>query len=455
MQFRCIASLAAIAAMAGVLVSAASQAETLTDALAQTYSSNPTLLSSRASLRATDESLPQALSGWRPTVELSGSAGLARQKSSTTGSREQDLTPRSYGLQVTQPVYRGGRTVSATAEAEANIEAVRAQLQSTEQSVLLSAVTAYLDVLRDAARVQLTRNNEAVLQRQLEATNDRFEVGEVTRTDVAQSQARLAGALAARVAAEGDLAQSRASYQQVIGVPPGTLEAAPPLPALPQSQDDALSLGLDQNPDVRAARYSEEASKHAVRTAFGQVLPTVSVVGALDRSDETSIRNTDSRSASITAQVSVPLYQSGSVHSRVREAKERRNQARIEVEVSERDVTDRITRAWEVLVSSRSQIVAREEEVKANQIALEGVRQEAEVGSRTTLDVLDAEQELLDAQVAMVVAERDEYVAGFQLLAAVGGLTARKLDLPVNLYDPAQHLEQVRNKWWGLNPPEE
>lgn len=455
MQFRCVAMFAAVAAMTTVLASAAAGAETLTDALVKAYSSNPTLLSARASLRATDESLPQALSGWRPTVELNGSVGVSRRKSSTTGSREQDLTPRTYGIQVTQPLYRGGRTVSATNEAEATIEAVRARLLSTEQSVLLNAVTVYIDVLRDAARVQLTRNNEAVLQRQLEATNDRFEVGEVTRTDVAQAQARLAGAIAARVAAEGDLAQSRASYQEVIGSPPNTLEAAPPLPALPEDQEEALSLGLDQNPDVVSARYDEKASGHAVRTAFGRVLPTVNLVGAVDRSDETTIRNSDSRNASLTAQLSVPLYQSGAVHSQVREAKERRNQARIDVEVAERDVTDRIAQAWEVLVSSRSQIAAREEEVRANQIALEGVRQEAEVGSRTTLDVLDAEQELLDAQVALVVAERDEYVAGFQLLAAVGGLTARKLDLPVALYDPAVHLEQVRNKWWGLNPPEE
>lgn len=455
MQFRCVAMLAAVAAMTSVLASAAARAETLTDALAQAYSSNPTLLSARASLRATDESLPQALSGWRPTVELNGSVGVSRRKSSTTGSREQDLTPRTYGIQVTQPLYRGGRTVSATNEAEATIEAVRARLLSTEQTVLLNAVTVYIDVLRDAARVQLTRNNESVLQRQLEATNDRFEVGEVTRTDVAQAQARLAGAIAARVAAEGDLAQSSASYQEVIGSPPNTLEAAPPLPALPEDQEEALSLGLDQNPDVVSARYDEKASGYAVRTAFGRVLPTVNLVGAVDRSDETTTRNSDSRNASLTAQLSVPLYQSGAVHSQVREAKERRNQARIDVEVAERDVTDRIAQAWEVLVSSRSQIAAREEEVKANQIALEGVRQEAEVGSRTTLDVLDAEQELLDAQVALVVAERDEYVAGFQLLAAVGGLTARKLDLPVTLYDPAVHLEQVRNKWWGLNPPEE
>ena len=441
--------------MAGVFGLASAQAETLTDALTQTYTSNPTLLSARASLRATDESVPQALSGWRPTVELSGSAGLSQRKSSTTGNRKQDLTPRSYGLQVTQPLYRGGRTVSATEEAEATVEAVRARLLSTEQTVLLSAVTAYIDVLRDAARVQLTRNNEAVLQRQLDASNDRFEVGEVTRTDVAQSQARLAGAQAARVAAEGDLAQSRATYQQIIGASPGSLEAAPPLPELPQSQEDAVALGLTQNPDALSARYSEQATQHAVRTAFGLVLPSVNLVGALDRSDETAARNSDSSSASLTAQLNVPLYQSGAVHSQVREAKERRNQARIDVEVAERDVVEQVRLAWEVLVSSRSQIAARLEEVRANQIALEGVRQEAEVGSRTTLDVLDAEQELLDAQVALVIAERNEYVAGFQLLSAVGGLTARKLELPVEYYDPADHLDQVRDKWWGLTPPGE
>jgi TolC family type I secretion outer membrane protein len=438
------------ACLAGATGSHALGAETLTDALVQTYNHNPTLLSERASLRATDESVPQARSGWRPTVSLNGSVGVARRDSSIT-SREQDLVPRSYGLEVSQPLYRGGRTVSSTDEAEATVQALRARLLSVEQSVLLSAVTAYIDVLRDAARVQLTRNNEMVLQRQLEATNDRFEVGEVTRTDVAQSQARLSGASAARVAAEGDLAQSRATYQQIIGASPGTLEAAPPLPDLPQSQEDAMSLSLEQNPDVLNARYSEQAAQHAVRTAVGQLLPTVDLVGALDRSDETTARNVDTSNASVSAQVRVPLYQSGAVHSRVREAKERRSQARIDVEVAERQVVERATQAWEILVSSRSQISAREEEVKANQIALEGVRQEAEVGSRTTLDVLDAEQELLDAQVALVVAERNEYVAGFELLAAVGGLTAQKLELPVEFYDPAEHLDQVRNKWWGLS----
>ena len=455
MAFRRVAAFVAFAVVAAFFVRA--EAETLTDALSQAYSSNPTLLSARAALRATDETVPQAKSGWRPTVELNGSAGLAQRKSTgpTALNREQDLTPRTYGLEVTQPLYRGGRTVSATEEAEATVLSTRARLLSTEQTVLLRAVTAYIDVLRDAARVQLTRNNEAVLQRQLEATNDRFEVGEVTRTDVAQAQARRAGAQAARVAAEGDLAQSRATYQEVIGSSAGTLEAAPPLPDLPQSQEDAISLGLDQNPDVISARYNEQAAEHAVRTAFGLLLPTVNLVGALDRSDETSARNTDSRNASLTAQLNVPLYQSGSVHSQVREAKERRSQARVDVEVAERDVTEQVTQAWEVLVSSRSQIAARQEEVRANQIALEGVRQEAEVGSRTTLDVLDAEQELLDSQVALVVAERDEYVAGFQLLAAIGGLTAQRLDLPVTLYDPAVHLDRVRNKWWGLTPPSE
>lgn len=439
----------------GVLVAAAVptgiRADNLTDALVSAYSSNPTLLAERAAVRATDEGVPQALSGWRPTVSVSGSAGVQQSKTDLTS--EQDLNPLSGTLDVTQPLYRGGRTVSATDEAESNVLAARSRLRSVEQTVLLNAVTAYLDVLRDEARVQLNRNNEAVLQRQLEATRDRFEVGEVTRTDVAQSEARLSNAVASRVAAQGDLASSRATYQQVIGRPAADLEPAPPLPALPESLEDSLSISRDENPDVDAARFSEAAAGFGVTTAFGQLLPTVNLVGQMRRSDETTTENVASRSDSIIAQVTVPLYQSGSVTSQVRQAKQVRNQRRIEIEATLRTTLEATEQAWEALVAARSQIDSRAEQVRANEIALEGVKQEAAVGSRTVLDVLDAEQELLDARVALVVAERDEYVAGYRLISAIGRLDVVNLDLPVQAYDPTVHFDEVRDKWWGLTPP--
>jgi TolC family type I secretion outer membrane protein len=444
---RSLALAAALLPFAG----STSSAETLFDALAQAYASNPTLLAQRASVRAVDEGVPQALSGWRPTVSAEAGAGLRQSKSS--GNREQDLIPLNGGLSVTQPLYRGGRTVAGTMSAESNVLAARQTLRSVEQSVLLDGVRVYLDVLRDQARVQLTKNNEAVLTRQLEASRDRFEVGEITRTDVAQSEARLSNARAQRVSAEGDLAASRASFEQVIGRAPGALEPAPELPGLPGSLAEAIELAQQQNPDVAAARETETAAGHDVRVASGRMLPSVDLVGSVQRSDETSFEDVSNRNDSLIAQVKVPLYQAGSVSSQVRQAKEVRNQRRIEIEIARRAVVEEARQAWEALIAARSQISAREQEVRANEIALEGVKQEAAVGSRTTLDVLDAEQELLDSRVALVISDRDEYVTGYRLLAAVGGLTASGLGLQVAPYDPGKHLQQVRDKWWGIDPP--
>jgi TolC family type I secretion outer membrane protein len=318
--------------------------------------------------------------------------------------------------------------------------------------VLLDAIIAYMNVLRDQARVQLTSNNEEVLRRQLEAARDRFEVGELTRTDVAQAEARVAGAVSTRTAAEGDLETSRATYLRVIGAPAVELQPAPPLPPLPQTLEAAVDDALRNNPSLQESRYTEEAQRHAVRAAIGNLLPTVSLVGEVTRSStigDDEPLSTTAGSEALIAQVVVPLYQSGAVSAQIRQAKQTRNQRRIEIEETRRVVEERTIQAWETLLATRQAIVSRREQVSANQIALEGVIQENAVGARTTLDVLDAEQELLDSQVALVVAERDEYVAGFALIAAVGGLSAQALDLAVTPYDPAQHYGRVRNKWWG------
>ncbi|MBT3535808.1 MAG: TolC family outer membrane protein, partial [Rhodospirillaceae bacterium] len=378
-------------------------------------------------------------------------AGLQRSKTSTSGTREQDLKPRSYSADISQSIYAGGRTEAGTFQAESSVQVARAQLRVAEQTVLSNGVTAFLDVLRDQARVQLTRNNEVVLRRQLEATKDRFEVGEVTRTDVAQAEARLSGVLANRVDAEGALASSRASYRQIFGVMPGTLQPAPPLPNLPVSEAEVLTIAEAENPAITVALYNQEVARHGVDDATGRLLPTVDLTGRLRRSHETSIESSDGHAYSIFAEVSVPLYQAGAVHALVRQSKELLNQRRIEVEESRRNVIEAASQAWERTTTTRSQIAARSEAIRANEIALEGVRQEAEVGSRTTLDVLDAEQELLDSRVALVIAERDEYVAGYQLLAAIGRLTAAHIALPVQIYDPNRHYQKVRNKWWGWN----
>lgn len=444
-------ALSAGAALA--LMAAPAAAETLQEALAAAYANNPELRAERARLRATDEAVPQALSGWRPTISVTGSIG--RERARTSAIDEQQLTPTVRQLDVTQPLYRGGRTTAETQQAESQVRAGRAFLQSVEQTVLLNAVTAYMDVLREQANVELTTNNEQVLARQLEATRDRFEVGEVTRTDVAQAEARLSRATADRVAAQGRLGVQRATYARVIGNLPGKLEPAPPLPPLPTSLAAAIEEATTQHPDLEAAHYVEAAARYNVRAATASLLPSVSLVGRSLRSDEATLEDNSTRSDSLRAQVTIPLYQSGAVESQIRQAKEIANQRRIEIEQTRRAIVEATTQAWEDLQAARERIASTREQVRANEIALEGVRQEALVGSRTTLDVLDAEQELLDSRVALVAAERDEYVAAFRLLAAIGRLQAAQMGLPVEIYDPTVHYRQVRNKWWGWNTPDE
>jgi len=435
--------------VAVALFAAPAQAETLFEALATAYTSNPSLQAARAAVRGSDEGVPQALAGWRPTVSLNGSLGVLKSKTGSTS--EQNLIPRSYSADLSQSLYAGGRTVAGTAQAESAVQVARAQLKVVEQQILATGVTVFLDVLRDQARVQLNKNNELVLRRQLEATRDRFEVGEVTRTDVAQAEARLSGVVAERVDTEGSLASSRASYRRIFGVMPGSLQPAPPLPILPATEAEAVAIAEGENPSISEALNREAVARHGVEDATGRLLPRVDLTGRARGTDEISTENSDGTSYSLIAAVSIPLYQAGAVHSLVRQSKELLNQRRIEVEVSRRDVIEAASQAWERMTTTRSQISARSEAIRANEIALEGVRQEAEVGSRTTLDVLDAEQELLDSRVALVIAERDEYVAGYLLLAAIGRLTATHISLPVQIYDPGQHYQKVRNKWWGWN----
>lgn len=443
------------AALAITVVGFGANAQTLEDALVKAYQSNPTIKADRARLRATDEGVPQAISNWRPTVDLSGSTGWDRTDSTTSRTVRNRTTeisnPASATLSVTQNLYRGGRTIAATEEAENNVRADRARLSSTEQGILLNAATAYADVVRDQAVLELNENNERVLQRQLEATQDRFRVGEVTRTDVSQAESRLSRATADRIAAEGSLIDSQANYENIIGERPGRLQSEPPLGGLPGSLDDATSAAKDGNFDVQRTRFIEASARNNVDEIVGELLPAVSVTGSLQTNHETVNSNSESQEMSVIAQVSMPLYASGSVTSRVREAKQLVSQRRDELAQAVRDAVEDATEAWQQLSTGRAQIEAFTAEVTAAEIALEGVREEANVGSRTVLDVLDAEQELLNARVSLVRAQRDVLVATYQLRQAVGSLTARQLGLPVQLYDVETNYRDVRGKWWGLS----
>ncbi len=448
------AAACAAAVLAGLLTGLAggdrTAAESLDVALVQAYLNNPTLRARRAGLRATDERVPQALSGWRPTVRLSGNAGYDITDDRTSRPRSQETNPTEFDLEIRQPVFRGLRTLSATREAENQVLADRSRLKDTEQTVLFQAVIAYMDVVRDQSVLELTINNVRVLERQLEAARERFKVRVVTRTDVSQAVSRLARATAQRVAAEGDLTSSRATYERVIGTVPGRLIKPKVTLALPLTLEEATGLASTGNPKVVSARHIVQAASQRIKVVRGELLPELAIVGRVERSKERDSPRDMSESASLTAQLTVPIYLSGSVQSRVREAKQLFGQRRVEVEEARRQAIEAAVQAVEALETARAQIHAFESETRATGIALKGVQEESSVGARTVLDVLDAEQEFLDAQVNLVRVQRDEIVAQFQLLAAIGQFTAEELGLAVDYYDATKHYWQVRGKWFGI-----
>lgn len=452
----CVA--AALLLGATALTSPRAQAEELLEALTSAYQTSPVLQAQRASLRATDETVSQAFSGWRPSVTASGSYGRQRirteQPLSFLGlggsiSNDRRLWPFTGEVKISQPIFRGGRTVNGIRQAEAGVMAGRELLLSAEQTVLLGAVTAYMDVLRDMAVVELNRNQVEVLTRQLQATNDRFRVGEITRTNVAQAEARLSGAQSNLTAAEAALIASNSAYERVIGHKPADLKDPPSLPSLPESEDSAQTQALERNPQLRAALEAERASAHAVKVEVGKLLPTVAVEASTRILNDVNTKGLEQDEAAITALLQVPLYESGAVYSSVRQAREINSQRRLEAAQARRQVIEGARNAWEGLRSTKARIISDKEAVRANEIALEGVRQEADVGARTTLEVLDAEQELLNARVALVRSQRNETVAGYNLLSSGGGLTASGLGLAAEVYDPALHYNEVRTKMIG------
>lgn len=448
---RCRGWLARLA-MAPLLVAALAPgvafADTLDQALAKAYNSNPRLLAERARLRAIDEAVPQALSNWRPTVTLTAEAGITRTDSATTTPHVRTTEPTTADITVTQPLYRGGRTTAETARAENEVRAARARLSSVEQGVLLSGTRAYVDVFRDLAVVELNIKNVQRVRRQLQATGDRFRVGEVTRTDVSQAEARLARATADRVQAEGNLISSRAIYRNIIGEAPGEL-AQPTLKDLPASETEAQELAGGANPDVIAAEFDEKAARDDIKVIHGELLPELNVKGTLSASDEASSPTSSRNRGEIMAELTIPLYQAGDVYSRLRETKEVASQRRQQVHEARRNAIEAAARAWESLSTARARVRAFQEEVRANEIALIGVETEALVGTRIVLDILDAEQELLDAEVNLVRSQRDEIIAGHELKLAVGRLTAVHLGLPVKIYDFEGNYRSVRDRWFG------
>jgi outer membrane protein len=453
-------SVGAAAVAAALLSARPASAETLESALAQAYRNSPTLNAQRAALRATDESVPQALAGYRPRITGSIDSGYQHYEATTLSGgnivrTNTNLSPRGGNVGLVQTVFNGHRTGNLTRQAEASVLAGRETLRNAVQTALLEAATAYMNVLRDTAILDLQRRNVQVLQEQLKQTRDRFNVGEVTRTDVAQSESRVAASQSQILSAEANLKASQANYQRVVGVAPVNLRAGMPVDRLsPGSLDGAISQGRSQHPTVVAAQYTVDAAQHAVKAAEGSLYPTVTLESNVQKRWDLAPGTFDQLTGTVLGRVQVPIYQGGSEYSVIRQQKETLGQRRIELDVQRDQVRQSVVQAWSQLQATKAQIIAAQAQVTATEVALNGVREEARVGQRTTLDVLNAQQELVNARVSLVTAQRDRVVASFTLLAAVGRLSPEAMGLKIEVYDPRVHYHQVRDKWIGVRTPD-
>lgn len=408
----------------------------LQEALHETYLHNPTLRAARAATKATFEKLPQALAGWLPSATASGGvtySTLNRDPGGTTKNTEKEAA-----VSVSQSLYRGGRTVAGTRAATALIDAQLGTLASAERSVLYQAVVSYMDVLQARAVVNVNEQNRKVIDRQLKATQDRFNVGDVTRTDVAQSEFRLARAQADLTAAGGSLRATRAVFEQVVGMPPENLVLPGPSAfSFPSSTDEAAHMAETYNPDVIAAQARELAAKENVDIEFGSLLPDVSVnAGASMTRDPSGFALDGTDAANVGVSASMPLYEGGATRSRVRAAKYTANELYMKVIEAKRAAREEAVRAFENLNTAQAELISRQAQVRAAEIARDGVRAEAEQGERTILDALDADLEVRDAQVAMITARRNKVVAEYALASALGMLVPGNIGISDKVFDP-------------------
>jgi outer membrane protein len=462
-QSRAIASLI-LGVCVAVAVCAAAAADTLEWALVQAYENNPSLNAQRATLRATDENVPQALSGYRPKISITSTDGgtYASQKTNTVSSgvvvneqRSGDLGVYGIGATATQTLYNGNQTANRTRQAESQVMGARETLRVTEQQVLLDAATSYMNLLRDQAILDLNRRNVEVLTEQLKQTRDRFNVGEVTRTDVAQAESRLAAGRSALLGAQSNYVTSQANYRRVIGVDPGRLDPGTPVDRLsPLTLPGAINQGQTQSPSVLAAMYGVDIAELAVKISEGALYPNLGLTLNAAQLYNNQLGFNRQTTASVLGTLTVPIYQGGAEYSAIRQSKETVGQQRLNLDVNRDQARETVVASWGQLDATKAQIEATTAQVNAAEIALNGVREEARVGQRTTLDVLNAQQELVNARVALVTAQHDRVVASYTLLAAVGGLSMAHLGLNVIIYDPQVHYQQVRDAWIGVRTPD-
>lgn len=440
-------------------------ADTIEAALVRAYQNNPQLNAQRAQVRVTDENVPQALSGYRPRVAVTASAGVAYTDAlSTQGGTPTTVVrtpivggnaPRSIGATVTQTLFNGQQTANRTRAAEGQVSGAREALRSLDSSVLLSAATIYMDYLRDSAIVEVQKSNVRVLEQTLKQTRDRFNVGEVTRTDVAQSEAQLAAGRTQLLTAEANLTTTRSNFRRIIGNEPVNLAPGSPVDRyLPATLPAAVELGLIQNPNVTAAMFGVDVNFLNVKVAEGALLPTVTLQAAVQQSYEQSLIQYRSFGASATAQLNVPIYQGGAEYALIRQSKETLAQQRLALEQTRDQTRANVVTAWGQLVAGKAQVQSAQSQVQASEIALNGVREEAKAGQRTTLDVLNAQQALVNARVALVTAQHDRVVASYSVLDKVGRLSPQTLNLATTVYDPSVHYHQVRDSWAGVRTPD-
>jgi outer membrane protein len=455
-------AICAVTIAAAAIMGTAGQvaADTLLSALAQAYQVNPQLNSQRAIVRQTDEGVPQALSDYRPHVRANAGVGnqfTSQEIAVAPGLNQKDrywTAPRSIGITAEQKLFNGFQTANRTRAAESSVFAARETLRVIEQTVLLDAATVYMDVVRDVAILEVQRSNVRVLNETLRLTRGRFKLGEVTRTDVAQAEAQLAAGQSQLLRADSNLTTAKAAYRRVIGSKPGRLELGMPVDHLaPRTLAAAIDTGTAANPSVTAAMYGVDVAQLQVKISEGALYPTVTLLGNVQRGHEVGLIP-EQFSASVLIGVSVPLYQGGSEYSTIRQSKETLTQRRLELATTRDQARATVVQVWAELQAAKAQIQAAREQVRTSEVALKGVRMEARLGMRTTFDVLNAQQALVNAQYNLVTARHDRVVGSYNLLSAIGRLSPQTLGLPTSIYDPMVHYQQVRDDWGGVRTPD-
>ncbi len=442
-----------LVSLGALLVSAETYAETLTEALTQAYQTNPTLAAAVAQLKSTDETAAQATAAWLPTVNVQGSLGQDFVSSKNKASPEvfARKQPNSAALVVNQNIYQGGATTANQKQVQANIKAAEASFRQAEQKVLLDSISAYLSVLNAQATLRLSQKNEELLKHMLKQIKARFELGDVTLTDVAQVEARLAEATAQRIQAEGTLETSRAQYEQAIGTLPGELLFPEKPISVPKTMKEALDTALAQSPDLMNALFAERAAQEAVDVQKAGLLPKVDFGVTLERDEERMYAKSRSYTGSAKVSLTLPLDLSGGVQSTIRQSRQTAVQKRLESRAVRNSLEASVTQAFETLKVAEAQVKQFEAQVASTALALKGVRLEESVGQRTVLDILNAERENYDAEKSLVNARVQYLLAHYQLLSAVGELRVAKLELPIQAYNPETYLEKAEQAPYGTS----